>query len=155
MLEEEVVRLEEQVVNFRQGIYQEAIIFSSAKNTHLPGGEAPVPVKLIPSNPVPNSAVSPPAARQGSDHPPARPSPHNGVANGKQTPRKPVPDSASHDDRPMAGKENQSCTNTSSTSRNCRQTPLQQKTPKSRATPAAAVAADRRRGRATPAQVKQ
>ena len=155
MLEEEVVRLEEQVVNFRQGIYQEAIIFSSATNTHLAGGEVPVPVQLIPSNPVPNSVVSPTAARQGSDHPPARPSPHNGVANGKQTPRKPVPDSASHDDRPMAGKENQSCTNTSSTSRNCRQTPLQQRTPKSRATPAAAVAADRRRGRATPAQVKQ
>jgi len=157
VLEEEVVRLEEQVVNFRQGIYQEAIIFSSATNTHLAGGEVPVPVQLIPSNPVPNSVVSPTAARQGSsDHPPGRPSPpHNGVANGKQTPRKPVPDSASHDDRPMAGKENQSCSNTSSTSRNCRQTPLQQKTPKSRATPAAAVAADRPRGRATPAQVKQ
>ncbi|CAN6174605.1 unnamed protein product [Urochloa humidicola] len=156
VLEEEVVRLEEQVVNFRQGIYQEAIIFSSAKNTHLAGVEAPVPVpQLIPSNPVPNSAVSPTtAARQGSDHPPARPSPPNGVgvANGKQTPtRKPVPDSAPQDDRSGPGKENQSCSNTSSssTSRNCRQTPLQQKTPnKYRPTPAAA--ADRRR--ATPAQ---
>ncbi|XP_039795518.1 uncharacterized protein LOC120660926 isoform X2 [Panicum virgatum] len=152
VLEEEVVRLEEQVVNFRQGIYQEAIIFSSAKNTHLPGGEAPVPVQLIPSNPVPNSAVSPPAARQGSDHPPARPSPHNGIANGKQTPRKPAPDSASHDDRPMAGKENQSCSNTSSTSRNCRQTPLQPKAPMSRATPAAAAAVAPDRRRVTPAK---
>ncbi|CAN6217970.1 unnamed protein product [Urochloa humidicola] len=157
VLEEEVVRLEEQVVNFRQGIYQEAIIFSSAKNTHLAAGEAPMPVQqLIPSNPVPNSAVSPTTAvRQGPDHPPARPSPPNGVAvaNGKQTPtRKPVPDSAPQDDRSGAGKENQSCSNTSSssTSRNCRQTPLQQKTPsKSRATPAAA-APDRRR--VTPAQ---
>ncbi|PAN12834.1 hypothetical protein PAHAL_2G294000 [Panicum hallii] len=159
VLEEEVVRLEEQVVNFRQGIYQEAIFSSSAKNNHLPGGEVPAPVQLIPSNPVPNSVVSPAAARQGSDHPPARPSPHNGAANGKQTPRKPVPDSASHDDRPMVGKENQSCSNTWSTSRNCRQTPLQQKAPKSRASPA--VAPDRRRAtpavapdrrRATPAQ---
>ncbi|CAN6204707.1 unnamed protein product [Urochloa humidicola] len=158
VLEEEVVRLEEQVVNFRQGIYQEAIIFSSAKNTHLAGGEAPVPVQqLIPSNPVPNSAIPPTTAvRQGSDLPPARPSPPNGVANanGKQTPtRKPVPDSATQDDRSGAGKENQSCSNTSSssTSRNCRQTPLQQKTPpnKSRATTPAA-APDRRR--ATPAQ---
>ncbi|RLM85891.1 uncharacterized protein C2845_PM04G18380 [Panicum miliaceum] len=138
---------------------QEAIFSSSAKNAHLPGGEVPAPVQLIPSNPVPNSVVSPTAARQGSDHPPARPSPHNGAANGKQTPRKPVPDSASHDDRPMVGKENQSCSNTWSTSRNCRQTPLQQKAPKSRASPA--VAPDRRRAtpavapdgrRATPAQ---
>ncbi|OEL29693.1 hypothetical protein BAE44_0009288 [Dichanthelium oligosanthes] len=148
VLEEEVVRLEEQVVNFRQGIYQEAIIFSSAKNTHLPGAEVAVPVQLIPSNPVPNSEVSPTptAVRQGSDHPSARPSPHNG----RQTPRKPVPDAASQDDRSGAGKENQSCSgNTSSTSRNCRQAPLQQKTPsKSRAAPA--VAPDRRR--ATPAQ---
>lgn len=152
MLEEEVVRLEEQVVNFRQGIYKEAIIFSTAKNTHPSGGEVPVPVQLVPSNPVPNSVVSPTAARPGSDHPPTRPSPHNGVVNGKQAPRKPVPGSGSQDDRSGAGKENQSCSNTSSASRNSRQTPLQQKTPsKSRATPA--VAPDRRR--ATPAQVKQ
>ncbi|RCV12027.1 hypothetical protein SETIT_2G235000v2 [Setaria italica] len=149
VLEEEVVRLEEQVVNFRQGIYKEAIIFSTAKNTHPSGGEVPVPVQLVPSNPVPNSVVSPTAARPGSDHPPTRPSPHNGVVNGKQAPRKPVPGSGSQDDRSGAGKENQSCSNTSSASRNSRQTPLQQKTPsKSRATPA--VAPDRRR--ATPAQ---
>nr|CAB3457282.1 unnamed protein product [Digitaria exilis] len=155
VLEEEVVRLEEQVVNFRQGIYQEAIIFSSAKNTNLvPGGEAPVPVQLVPSTPVPNSVVSPTAVGQGSDHPPTRPSPqHNGVANGhgKQTPRKPVPDSASQDDRPGAGKENQSCSsNTSSASRNCLQTPLQHKTPKSRST--SAVAPDRRRAPTPAAQ---
>lgn len=30
-MEEEVVRLEEQVVNFRQGLYQEAIYISSSK----------------------------------------------------------------------------------------------------------------------------
>jgi hypothetical protein len=150
VLEEEVVRLEEQVVNFRQGIYKEAIIFSSWPAA----GEVPVAVQLVPSNPVPNSVVSPTAARQGSDRPPARPSPqHNGVSNAKEAPRKPVlPGSPSQDDRSGAGKENQSCSNTSSASRNCRQTPLQQKTPsKSRATPA--VAPDRRR--ATPAQVKQ
>jgi hypothetical protein len=150
VLEEEVVRLEEQVVNFRQGIYKEAIIFSSWPAA----GEVPVAVQLVPSNPVPNSVVSPTAARQGSDHPPARPSPqHNGVSNAKEAPRKPVlPGSPSQDDRSGAGKEKQSCSNTSSASRNCRQTPLQQKTPsQSRATPA--VAPDRRR--ATPAQVKQ
>ncbi|XP_062194802.1 uncharacterized protein LOC133897976 isoform X2 [Phragmites australis] len=145
VLEEEVVRLEEQVVNFRQGIYQEAIIFSSAKNTHVPGGEGPVPAQLMPSGPVPNSEVSP-SARQGSDHPPARPSMNNGVGSGKQTARKPVPSSPSQDDRSGEGKENQSCSNTSG--KNCRQTPLQQKAPKSRAP--TAVAPDKRR--ATPAQ---
>lgn len=31
VLEEEVVRLEEQVVNFRQGLYQEAVYISSSK----------------------------------------------------------------------------------------------------------------------------
>ncbi|KAJ1289998.1 hypothetical protein BS78_02G208300 [Paspalum vaginatum] len=157
VLEEEVVRLEEQVVNFRQGIYQEAIIFSSAKNTThipLPGGEASVPVQVVQSNQVPNPEASPTptTARQGSsDHPPARPSQHNGVANGngKQAPRKPVPSSSNQDGRAGSGKENQSCSNTSSTSRSCRPTPLQQKTPKPRATPAVAVAPDRRR--ATPA----
>jgi hypothetical protein len=146
VLEEEVVRLEEQVVSFRQGIYQEATVFSSAKNTQLPGGDAPVPAQLTPPNPVLNSDISPAAASQGSDHPPnARPSsPHNGVANGKQTPRKPVVDttSPSQDDRSGAGKENQSCSNTSSTSG--RRTPN-----KSRAT---ATPPDRR-SRATPSQL--
>lgn len=33
MLEEEVVRLEEQVVNFRQGLYQEAVYISSSKKS--------------------------------------------------------------------------------------------------------------------------
>ena len=115
MLEEEVVRLEEQVVNFRQGIYQEAIIFStSTKSAHLPGGgngEGCVPAQLMPSSPTPpNSDFSP----HGSDRaPPARPSP-NGVAGVKQTPRKPTPVSANQDaDGPVsgAGKENQSCRN--------------------------------------------
>ncbi|CAD6224625.1 unnamed protein product [Miscanthus lutarioriparius] len=148
VLEEEVVRLEEQVVNFRQGIYQEAIIFSSAKNAQLPSGEVPVPAQLMPPNPVLNSEVPATTVSQGSDHPPnARPSLHNGVANGKQTPRKPVNATSppSQDDRSGAGKENQSFSNTSSTS--SRQTPpLQQKTTnKSRATP------PDRRSRATPA----
>ncbi|PWZ12640.1 hypothetical protein Zm00014a_034510, partial [Zea mays] len=136
VLEEEVVRLEEQVVSFRQGIYQEATVFSNAKNTQLPGGEAPVPAQLTPPNPVLNSDISPAAASQGSDHP------HNGVANGKQTPRNPVVDttSPSQDDRSGAGKENQSCSNTSSTSG--------RRTPKSRPT---ATPPDRR-SRATPSQ---
>ncbi|ONM22357.1 uncharacterized protein [Zea mays] len=146
VLEEEVVRLEEQVVSFRQGIYQEAIIFSSTKNAQLPDGQVPVPAQLVPSYPVLNSEVSPATVSQGPpDHPPgARPSPHSGVANGKQTPRNPVATSPSQDDRSGAGKENQSCSNTPSTS--SRQSPSQQKTPKCRATPP-----DRRR--VTPAQM--
>uniref|UniRef100_A0ACD5XTC1 Uncharacterized protein n=2 Tax=Avena sativa TaxID=4498 RepID=A0ACD5XTC1_AVESA len=129
VLEEEVVRLEEQVVNFRQGIYQEAIIFSSTtKNTHLPGGggggEGCVPAQLMPSSPIPPNSEFSPTIQTGS----ARPSP-----NGKQTPRKPIPASASQDDGPAgsgAGKENQSC-------RNSRLSPSQKVTPKSRV-PAAA-----------------
>uniref|UniRef100_A0A804QA48 Ternary complex factor MIP1 leucine-zipper domain-containing protein n=1 Tax=Zea mays TaxID=4577 RepID=A0A804QA48_MAIZE len=142
VLEEEVVRLEEQVVSFRQGIYQEATVFSSAKNTQLPGGDAPVPAQLTPPNPVLNSDISPATE---SHHPPnARPSsPHNGVANGKQTPTKPVVNttSPSQDDRSGAGKENQSCSNSSSTSG--------RRTPKSRPT---ATPPDRR-SRATPSQL--
>ncbi|KAK3133555.1 hypothetical protein QOZ80_6AG0538000 [Eleusine coracana subsp. coracana] len=152
VLEEEVVRLEEQVVNFRQGLYQEAIITSSAKNAHLAGGEGPVPPhQLTPSTPVvPNSEVSPSVRQASSDnHPPARPSlSNNGVAGAKPTPRRPVPSSPScqaQEDRSGAGKENQSCSNTSS--RNSRQTPpSQQKAP----TKSRAPATDRR-SKATPA----
>jgi hypothetical protein len=132
VLEEEVVRLEEQVVNFRQGLYQEAIIFSSAKNTSLPGGEGCVPAQLMPSSPVPNSEVSP----ANCHSPPTRPS-MNGVAGAKQTPRKPSPSAAvAQDDRSGAGKENQSCSNTPA--RNCRHSPLLQKASKSRLPTAAA-----------------
>ncbi|KAM3275856.1 hypothetical protein ACQJBY_044313 [Aegilops geniculata] len=134
VLEEEVVRLEEQVVNFRQGIYQEAIIFSSAKNAHLPGGggEGCVPAQPMPSSPTPNAELSPTV----------RPSP-----NGKQTqtPRKPIPAQASQDEHSGgsgAGKENLSCSNTS-TARNCRQSPSQKVAAKSRA-PAAAAPEKRR-----------
>jgi hypothetical protein len=111
VLEEEVVRLEEQVVNFRQGIYQEAIIFStSTKNTHIPGGgggEGCVPAQPLPSSPPQNAEFSP-TIHHGSDRAPARPS-----ANGKQTPRKAIPASANQDVHPGsgAGKENQSCRN--------------------------------------------
>ncbi|KAM3258031.1 hypothetical protein ACQJBY_050021 [Aegilops geniculata] len=136
VLEEEVVRLEEQVVNFRQGIYQEAIIFSSAKNAHLPhaggGGEGCVPAQPMPSSPTPNAELSPTV----------RPSP-----NGKQTqtPRKPTPGQASQDEHSGgsgAGKENLSCSNTS-TARNCRVSPSQKVAAKPRA-PAAAAPEKRR-----------
>ncbi|KQJ90552.1 uncharacterized protein LOC100826809 isoform X1 [Brachypodium distachyon] len=135
VLEEEVVRLEEQVVNFRQGIYQEAIIFSSSTKN---GGEGYVPAQLMPSSPTPNSELSP------TDHAPARPSP-NGTASGKQAARKPPPATANIDDRAGsgAGKENQSCSNTST--RNCRQSPLQ-KVAKSRVP---AVAPEKRRAAQT------
>ncbi|URE47358.1 hypothetical protein MUK42_04498, partial [Musa troglodytarum] len=39
VLEEEVVRLEEQVVNFLQGLYQEAIYGSSSEQNRFPIGE--------------------------------------------------------------------------------------------------------------------
>ncbi|XBI81743.1 hypothetical protein VPH35_090588 [Triticum aestivum] len=132
VLEEEVVRLEEQVVNFRQGIYQEAIIFSSAKNAHFPAGEGCVPAQPMPSSPTPNAELSPTV----------RPSP-----NGKQTqtPRKPIPAQANQDEHSGgsgAGKENLSCSNTS-TARNCRVSPSQKVAAKSRA-PAAAAPEKRR-----------
>ncbi|KAE8779522.1 hypothetical protein D1007_47465 [Hordeum vulgare] len=130
VLEEEVVRLEEQVVNFRQGIYQEAIIFSSAKNAHLPGGEGCVPAQPTPSSPTRNAELSPTTAHRGPDQAPARPSP-----NGKQTqtPRKPIPGPANQDDHSAgagAGKENLSCSNTST--RSYRLSPSQKATAKSR-----------------------
>jgi hypothetical protein len=109
VLEEEVVRLEEQVVNFRQGIYQEAIIFSTSnKNTQLPGGgEGCVPAQLMPSSPPQNAEFSP-TIHHGSDRAPTRPTP-----NGKQTPRKAIPVPANQHDHSGsgAGKENQSCRN--------------------------------------------
>ncbi|CAA6659461.1 unnamed protein product [Spirodela intermedia] len=44
VLEEEVVRLEEQVVSFRQGLYQEAIYFSSSTKKPPTAGNSPPPV---------------------------------------------------------------------------------------------------------------
>jgi hypothetical protein len=147
VLEEEVVRLEEQVVNFRQGLYQEGTTTSSLKNA---GGEGNVPAyQPTPSIPAPNSEATR-SVRQGSDnHPPARPSLNDGADGSKQTPRRPVPSSSpcqAQDDRSGGGKEKQSLSNTSS--RNTRQTLSKQQ----KAQPKSRTPAPDKRG-ATPAQV--
>ncbi|XP_020083247.1 uncharacterized protein LOC109706701 isoform X2 [Ananas comosus] len=108
VLEEEVVRLEEQVVNFRQGLYQEAIYIASSKKTKegaldLCNNRCPQLkpcAQLLNYDGTPNGASS------------------NRLANGKQTPRKQSLYSSSHDDR--QGKENQLSTNLT---RNCKQSP--------------------------------
>jgi len=55
VLEEEIVRLEEQVVHFRQDLYQEAVYMSSSKmkleqsagvNNASPNSSSPDPVKV-------------------------------------------------------------------------------------------------------------
>lgn len=45
VLEEEVVRLEEQVVSFRQGLYQEAVHISSKRNLESPNNNENSPVR--------------------------------------------------------------------------------------------------------------
>ncbi|KAJ1700609.1 hypothetical protein LUZ63_000388 [Rhynchospora breviuscula] len=111
VLEEEVMRLEEQVVNFRQGLYQEAIISSNSQksresspdlklNSQTANSELPVSIKpttpvQLPSNPEPIGPSS------------------NRIRNGRQVPRK--------QSSPNLGKENQSNTNSI---RNFRQSPV-------------------------------
>ncbi|KAL6858829.1 hypothetical protein ACP4OV_017831 [Aristida adscensionis] len=92
VLEEEVVRLEEQVVGFRQGLYQEAIITSLTKNAcfPLPDGERCTPARHKPS----------------SDQDATNCSSLKRANNAKHTPRRPGP---SHDQGDRLGKENQSC----------------------------------------------
>ncbi|KAL6646028.1 hypothetical protein ACP70R_017636 [Stipagrostis hirtigluma subsp. patula] len=109
VLEEEVVRLEEQVVSFRRGLYEEAIITSLAKNAHFPDGDRCTPARHRPSAQVQNPEVST-STRQGSDQDAANWSSFTRVTNVKQTPRRPGP-SLSNGDRP--GKENQSCSTNS------------------------------------------
>uniref|UniRef100_J3MTT1 Ternary complex factor MIP1 leucine-zipper domain-containing protein n=1 Tax=Oryza brachyantha TaxID=4533 RepID=J3MTT1_ORYBR len=92
VLEEEVVRLEEKVVNFRQGLYEEAVIISMAKSAYLSDVDRCTPSR--------HGQVSDQAASDSW-------SSLKRVTNVKQTPRRPRP-SLNQDDRP--GKENQSCT---------------------------------------------
>ncbi|XP_010268747.1 PREDICTED: uncharacterized protein LOC104605611 isoform X2 [Nelumbo nucifera] len=133
VLEEEVVRLEEQVVNFRQGLYQEAVYISSSKrNTESPkdlyepyscrnpkieqvkaSSQADTNLatsiaRILPSIPGNSSASTQLASEPISDrtaHCSIRPS------NGKQPSKKAHPSSAFSED--ARGKENQSCTNSS------------------------------------------
>ncbi|TVU05547.1 hypothetical protein EJB05_48713 [Eragrostis curvula] len=99
VLEEEVVRLEEKVVNFRQGLYEEAIITSLAKNAYFPESDRCSPARHKPSAQLQNAEV-PVSMRRGSDQDAKR------LANVKQTPRR-SGTSLGQGDRP--GKENQSC----------------------------------------------
>ncbi|KAK3123667.1 hypothetical protein QOZ80_8AG0634370 [Eleusine coracana subsp. coracana] len=105
VLEEEVVRLEEKVVNFRQGLYEEAIITSLTKNAYFPDGDRCTPAARHKPSAPPQSPEVSTSARQGSDQD-ANWSSLKRVANVKQTPRRPGPPSLSQGDRP--GKENQS-----------------------------------------------
>lgn len=105
VLEEEVVRLEEKVVNFRQGLYEEAIVTSLAKNACFPDVDRCTPARHKPSAPAQSPEVST-STRQGSDQD-ANWSSLKRVPNVKQMPRRPCPPSLNQGDRP--GKENQSC----------------------------------------------
>lgn len=130
VLEEEVVRLEEQVVNFRKGLYQEAVYVSSKRNVETsndPMDQTPVKSarhqrsKSLPQfelNSTPTSATKsqPSLARTTS----RKLLPNEAISvrtgncsarkvNGRQTPKKPeMSSSPSGDSR---GKENQLWTN--------------------------------------------
>ncbi|XP_021897592.1 uncharacterized protein LOC110814427 isoform X2 [Carica papaya] len=131
VLEEEVVRLEEQVVNFRQGLYQEAVYISSKRsvetandsieqsparsNKHqrsksLSQNEFSSLTSMPKSQPsLARSAssrklFSPDPAADRPGHCSSRP------MNGKQATMKPNPSSFAAGD--TSGKENQSCSNT-------------------------------------------
>lgn len=111
VLEEEVMRLEEQVVNFRQGLYQEAIICSNSKksresspdlksNSQATNSELSIGMKItnpiqLPSNPEPIAPTL------------------NRIGNGRQVQKK--------QSSPNSGKENQS---TANSVRNLRQSPV-------------------------------
>uniref|UniRef100_A0A0D9X8V8 Ternary complex factor MIP1 leucine-zipper domain-containing protein n=1 Tax=Leersia perrieri TaxID=77586 RepID=A0A0D9X8V8_9ORYZ len=95
VLEEEVVRLEEKVVNFRQGLYEEAVIISMAKSAYLSDIDRCTPAR--------HGQVCDQAASASWSY-------LKRVTNVKQTPRKPSP-SLNQGDRP--GKENQSCSTNS------------------------------------------
>ncbi|GMN29994.1 hypothetical protein TIFTF001_002647 [Ficus carica] len=131
VLEEEVVRLEEQVVNFRKGLYQEAVYVSSKRNVETsndPMDQTPVKSarhqrsKSLPQfelNSTPTSATKsqPSLARTTSSR---KLLPNEAISvrtgncstrkvNGRQTPKKPeMLSSPSGDSR---GKENQLWTN--------------------------------------------
>ncbi|EXB96713.1 hypothetical protein L484_011758 [Morus notabilis] len=132
VLEEEVVRLEEQVVNFRQGLYQEAVYVSSKRNVETSNDSMDqTPVKITKhqrSKSLPqfelNSATSssatksqPSLARTTSSR---RLLPSDAISvrtgncstrqvNGRQTPRKPETSSSPSED--SRGKENRLWTN--------------------------------------------
>ncbi|KAL5231413.1 hypothetical protein ABZP36_030189 [Zizania latifolia] len=103
VLEEEVVRLEEKVANFRQGLCEEATIISMAKSAYLTNTEE--------GRPAQHGQVSDQDANCSS---------LKRLTNVIQTPRSPPNPSLSQGDHP--GKENQSCT--TNYFRDFRQSPL-------------------------------
>ncbi|XP_066331260.1 uncharacterized protein [Miscanthus floridulus] len=106
VLEEEVVRLEEQVVNFLQGLYREAIITSMAKNAYFPDSDRCTPARHKPSPAqVQSSELSTSTRRASSNQDAADWTSLKRATNVKQTPRRPGR-SLSQGDCP--GKENQS-----------------------------------------------
>ncbi|XP_020677431.1 uncharacterized protein LOC110096022 isoform X1 [Dendrobium catenatum] len=129
VLEEEVVRLEEQVVNFRQGLYQEAIYISSSKRSSENGLDschdqfsqnAKNPeLHKVQSRSTGNNASSisstSPSKRWSLDG--NQPFPSNCVIKGNRLPKKP---NSSLAEEPR-GKENQLNANSAKT---CNQSPL-------------------------------
>ncbi|XP_038990116.1 uncharacterized protein LOC103712010 isoform X2 [Phoenix dactylifera] len=133
VLEEEVVRLEEQVVNFRQGLYQEAIYISSSKKTKESASDSYCdPNQCQNSKTIEqakncaHSATSETAnisktsvtMRWSSDADSDGPS-SNQFVNGERTPKKPNSRLALLENR--HGKENQLNTNAAG---NCKQSPV-------------------------------
>ncbi|MQL82915.1 hypothetical protein Taro_015401 [Colocasia esculenta] len=114
VLEEEVVRLEEQVVNFRHGLYQEAIYISSSKKLSESGSDLYPPninrleqskssAQFAKSDAPISNDSSPTSTNSYSDqdqngHPSCPP------ANSKRVPKKPNPCPANLEER--CGKEN-------------------------------------------------
>ncbi|EHA8589995.1 hypothetical protein COCNU_scaffold014080G000010 [Cocos nucifera] len=132
VLEEEVVRLEEQVVNFRQGLYQEAIYISSSKKTKESNSdsycdrnpyqnsktvERAKPCAHLANSEDSNISKTSVSVRWSSDADSNRPS-SNQFANVKKTPKKPKSSLALLDDR--HGKENQLNANSAG---NCKLSP--------------------------------
>ncbi|XP_073104209.1 uncharacterized protein [Elaeis guineensis] len=138
VLEEEVVRLEEQVVNFRQGLYQEAIYISSSKKTKESNSdsycdrnpyqnskiiERPKPCVHLANSEDSNISKTSVSMRWSLDADSNRPS-SNQFANVKKTPKKPKSSLALLED--CRGKENQLNANSAG---NCKQSPVK-KVPK-------------------------
>jgi hypothetical protein len=98
VLEEEVVRLEEKVINFRQGLYEEAIITSLSKNAYFSDRDRTLARQ--------NLEVST-TTRQGSDSDQdTNWSSWKRATNVNQTTRRPGPSISQGD---LLGKENQPC----------------------------------------------
>ena len=101
-----MVRLEEQVVNFLQGLYREAIITSMAKNAYFPDSDRCTPARhKLSSAQVQSSELSTSTGQASSNQDAADWPSLKRATNVKQTPRRPGR-SLSQGDCP--GKENQS-----------------------------------------------